>query len=413
MSIEAKAGVVNVIADNEGVDNLGMALYETVRSLLNGLRCRHLGVFCWYKDTYLSRVMELPENGLEHWKAKFIDGLPPLFAERVRKNSEESARCYSLQHLHLWKLNRSMHSRSLDYLIPPLRVLNIEILVDLIQKNLIKKEGLDEGLDRNGKSEKLIENLIDFQRIGLGENSLKLSATNIHNKIYSFLYTSSSESDYDYDSSSENEVDQPESSGNNQSATVDACKCQGDICYCENDEFYKLQSQFDDMNIYTITSDNVIELLKEVIANNLREKIIQFAINNKASTSNSFEKPKNNFEFEYSAPYSLYEVNNRLAKQLVVIRDTSFDDLKVAIENIKQEIKMLKQNKIICDHRITQIESVNSKGKNIAEENTLAKPINLDSRQNMFLGMMQIVTAHKWKILLSICLTELSAIPPL
>ncbi|KAG5585172.1 hypothetical protein H5410_045606, partial [Solanum commersonii] len=29
--------------------------------------------------------MELPENGLEFWKDKFIDGLPSLFAERVKK----------------------------------------------------------------------------------------------------------------------------------------------------------------------------------------------------------------------------------------------------------------------------------------------------------------------------------------
>ncbi|WMV51037.1 hypothetical protein MTR67_044422 [Solanum verrucosum] len=112
MSFEAKAVVVNATADNEGVDNLGMALvknreddvytlvltilehfngrftnqYKTVRSLLNGLRCRHLGEFRWYKNTY-SRVMELPENFLEHWKAKFIDGLPPLFAERVKKKT--------------------------------------------------------------------------------------------------------------------------------------------------------------------------------------------------------------------------------------------------------------------------------------------------------------------------------------
>ncbi|KAG5597802.1 hypothetical protein H5410_039034 [Solanum commersonii] len=49
------------------------------------LICRHLGEFRWYKDTYLSRVMELPENDLEFWKAKFIDGLPSLFAERVKK----------------------------------------------------------------------------------------------------------------------------------------------------------------------------------------------------------------------------------------------------------------------------------------------------------------------------------------
>ncbi|XP_049368607.1 uncharacterized protein LOC125833488 [Solanum verrucosum] len=40
------------------------------------------------------------------------------------------------------------------------------------------------------------------------------------------------------------------------------------------------------------------------------------------------------------------------------------------------------------------IEAVNNKGKNIAEDNTLAKPFNLDPKQGMFLGMMQIVTAH-------------------
>ncbi|KAG5580828.1 hypothetical protein H5410_051455 [Solanum commersonii] len=111
MPSDARAAVINVKATNEGVDNLGFALvqnredamytliltilehfsgrftnqYETIISLLNGLRCRHLGEFRWYKDTYLSRVMELPENGLEFWKAKFIDGLPSLFAERVKK----------------------------------------------------------------------------------------------------------------------------------------------------------------------------------------------------------------------------------------------------------------------------------------------------------------------------------------
>ncbi|KAG5610977.1 hypothetical protein H5410_022258 [Solanum commersonii] len=111
MPSDARATVINAKATNEGVDNLDFALvqnredavytliltilehfsgrftnqYEIIRSLLNGLRCRHLGEFRWYKDTYLSRVMKLPENGLEFWKAKFIDGLPSLFAERVKK----------------------------------------------------------------------------------------------------------------------------------------------------------------------------------------------------------------------------------------------------------------------------------------------------------------------------------------
>ncbi|KAG5571813.1 hypothetical protein H5410_061579 [Solanum commersonii] len=111
MTLDAKAAVINTKATAEGVDDLGFALvknkqdivytlvltilehfsgrftnkYETIRYLLNGLRCRHLGEFRWYKDTYLSQVMELPENGLGFWKAKFIDGLPSLFAKRVKK----------------------------------------------------------------------------------------------------------------------------------------------------------------------------------------------------------------------------------------------------------------------------------------------------------------------------------------
>ncbi|XP_074299437.1 uncharacterized protein LOC141630534 [Silene latifolia] len=59
---------------------------ENIRTLLQNLRCKTLTDFRWYKDTFLSRVMELPEASSEHWKSKFIDGLPHLFAERVRNN---------------------------------------------------------------------------------------------------------------------------------------------------------------------------------------------------------------------------------------------------------------------------------------------------------------------------------------
>ncbi|KAG5609981.1 hypothetical protein H5410_021262 [Solanum commersonii] len=114
------------------------------------------------------------------------------------------------------------------------------------------------------------------------------------------------------------------------------------------------------MNMFTITADNVIEFLKEVTDNTLREKIIQLAA-----------------------------VHNRLSsKQTMIIRDTSFDDLKGEIEHLKEKIKFIKQNHIICDHRLTQIESANSKGKNkvdnsTSEENTLANTLNIDPKQNM------------------------------
>ncbi|KAK9733217.1 hypothetical protein RND81_04G051800 [Saponaria officinalis] len=57
---------------------------ENIRTLLQNLRCKTLTDYRWYKDTFLSRVMELPESSNAHWKVKFIDSLPHLFVERVR-----------------------------------------------------------------------------------------------------------------------------------------------------------------------------------------------------------------------------------------------------------------------------------------------------------------------------------------
>ncbi|XP_070040372.1 uncharacterized protein [Nicotiana tomentosiformis] len=111
LSVDEREMVINAKAIDEGLDNLGIALVanredvvysliltilehlngrftnqnETVRTLLNSLRCKTLSEFRYYKDTFMSSVMKLPENKFEHWKAKFIDGLPSLFVKRVRK----------------------------------------------------------------------------------------------------------------------------------------------------------------------------------------------------------------------------------------------------------------------------------------------------------------------------------------
>jgi len=54
-----------------------------------------------------------------------------------------------------------------------------------------------------------------------------------------------------------------------------------------------------------VTADNVIELLKEVTDNTLREKIIQLAASKTSSSTSIPSTKKVKDEFNYSAPYSL------------------------------------------------------------------------------------------------------------
>ncbi|KAG5599206.1 hypothetical protein H5410_030576 [Solanum commersonii] len=212
-----------------------------------------------------------------------------------------------------------------------------------------------------------------------------------YEKVYGLLYTSGLHDDYESDLGSNIEL--LDLFDNDKNCDSPSTTCQGNTCNCEDDEIYKLQSQFQDFNMNTITSDNVMELMKEVTDNKLCEKIINLANSNEASSSSSkpFENKKNDLnDFEYSAPYSLKEVDNRLIKRNTFPKKYSyFDDLKIEIENLKREIKSLKQNQLICDHRITQIELHNSEDREL---------VNLDPKQEMFFGMMQIITAYKWYV---------------
>ena len=183
-----------------------------------------------------------------------------------------------------------------------------------------------------------------------------------YEKVYGLLYTSCS--DDDYESYSGSDIELLDLSNNDKKCDSPYTTCQVNTCNSEDDQIYKLQSQFQDFNMNTITFDNVIELLKEITDSKLREKIIDLATSNEAisSSSKQFENQKNDSnDFEYSAPYSLKEVDDRLLKRNTSPeKDSSFDDLKIEVENLKRGIKSLKQNQSICDHRITQIEINNS-----------------------------------------------------
>nr|KYP32377.1 Enzymatic polyprotein [Cajanus cajan] len=52
--------------------------------LLSNLKCKTLGYFKWYKDTFLTRVFTREDSQQPFWKEKFLVGLPRSLGDKVR-----------------------------------------------------------------------------------------------------------------------------------------------------------------------------------------------------------------------------------------------------------------------------------------------------------------------------------------
>jgi hypothetical protein len=55
-----------------------------ISDYLNSLRCPTMSDYRWYQYVFLSRVMVKANSQKPYWKEKFIDGLPSLFAYKVK-----------------------------------------------------------------------------------------------------------------------------------------------------------------------------------------------------------------------------------------------------------------------------------------------------------------------------------------
>nr|KJB15884.1 hypothetical protein B456_002G201500 [Gossypium raimondii] len=58
--------------------------------LLSNLKCKKLTDFKWYKDVFMTRVMQRFDNQQPFWKEKFLAGLPTLLGEKVRNQIREN-----------------------------------------------------------------------------------------------------------------------------------------------------------------------------------------------------------------------------------------------------------------------------------------------------------------------------------
>ena len=56
-----------------------------ISDYLNNLRCLTISNYRWYQDVFISRVMLRKDCLKLYWKEKFIIGLPPLFAHKVKE----------------------------------------------------------------------------------------------------------------------------------------------------------------------------------------------------------------------------------------------------------------------------------------------------------------------------------------
>ncbi|KAL4655043.1 hypothetical protein ACB092_01G422700 [Castanea dentata] len=55
-----------------------------ISDYLNNLRCPTMSDYIWYQDVFTSKVMLRKDSTKPYWKERFIDGLPPIFAHKVK-----------------------------------------------------------------------------------------------------------------------------------------------------------------------------------------------------------------------------------------------------------------------------------------------------------------------------------------
>ncbi|KAG6658184.1 hypothetical protein CIPAW_04G143100, partial [Carya illinoinensis] len=86
MSLVANAYINNNIREPDIVHFIGTPsnITNRVSDYLNNLRCRQMADYRWYQDVFTSRVMLRNDSQKPYWKEKFIDGLPHLFALKVK-----------------------------------------------------------------------------------------------------------------------------------------------------------------------------------------------------------------------------------------------------------------------------------------------------------------------------------------
>ncbi|XP_050912612.1 uncharacterized protein LOC127127466 [Lathyrus oleraceus] len=416
---------------------------EKIQTLLQNLRCPSLTHFRWYKDTFLSRVYQLNNPNSLHWKAKFIDGLPHFFSEKIRQSLRQKNDGININYSDL----------TYGQIISTCVNEGLNLCNDIKLRNQLKKQKLSEkhqlgefceqfafdlgkSPDNKKKKGKIFRNKPYRDK---PKNSYKNSYKNkkrshynksrpkeksfdpkgkrkakrlditchkcgksghyanqcwtkkalneiedeqLRSQLEKVLLLNSDSEDY----SSEEDINIIyESSSDCSSESSNNNNCQ-----CNQLDYWKSIVDMNGLNVLTSEQDEAIKAIESISDTNLKRKMLEVLIQ---------ENSRKESPVITEAPYQLSEVLSRFRQSNIRETPVSIMDLNREINLLKNEIAQIKKENHGLSQRLTFLESNNSKIEEIASTNN-------PSPSDRFLSLIDRVTSQKWFVRITLVINR-------